>query len=131
MIRNIPNRKNPTYTFAVNEIVRVLNDRPHLLLRITIKGDFFPHRAVDPLIRIITDKDDSIESLFTEVAPDNSAISGYLPIIVRSGTIQFGYEDEVWGTLPLNLDKTLITRLDRKRLAKDVVIVNEAFLKRQ
>lgn len=129
MIRNIPNRKIPIYTHSAKEIVRVLNNRPHLLLRVTIKGDFFPHRAVDPLIRIITSKDDSIESLFTEVASDNSEISGYLPIIVKSGTIQFGYEDEVWGTLPLNLDKTPITRLDRKKLTKDVVIVDEAFLK--
>lgn len=128
MTNKIPFRKTPQYNAQAKEVVRVLNDRLHLLVRIIIDGNHFPFRSVDPLIRIAVGNEKYFNDLFAEVAPDNSKIIGYFPVKIPKGTIEFGYEDEIWGTLPDEFSPESVSRLDRKRLPKDVVIVDDGFL---
>lgn len=130
MTNKIPFRKTPQYNAQAKEVVRVLNDRPHLLVRIVIDGDHFPFRSVDPLIRIATRKEKYFNDLFAEVAPDNSKIIGYFPVNIPNGTIEFGYEDEIWGALPDEFSPESVSRLDRKRLPMDVIVVDDSFLQR-
>ena len=127
MVNKIPFRKTPQYNAQAKEVVRVLNDRPHLLVRIVIDGNHFPFRSVDPLIRIATSNEKYVTNLFAEVAPDNCKIIGYFPVTIPNGIIEFGYEDELWGTLPGEFSPESVTRLDMKKLPKDIVIVNDEF----
>jgi hypothetical protein len=107
----------------------MLNDRPHLLVRIAIDGDHFPFRSVDPLIRIAIGRETYVGQLFAEVAPDQSKIIGYFPVDVPKGSIEFGYEDEIWGTLPGEFVEESVSRLERKRLPKDIVVVDHEFMR--
>jgi len=128
MTNKIPFRKTPQYNAQAKEVVRVLNERPHLLVRIIIDGNHFPFRSVDPLIRIATSNEKHVTNLFAEVAPDNSKIIGYFPVTIPNGIIEFGYEDELWDTLPGGFSPESVVRLDRKRLPNDIVIVDNEFL---
>lgn len=127
MENRIPFRKLPEYKAQSQEVVRVINGYPHLLVRIVIKGDHFPFRSVDPLIRISTKKEKYLCNIFAEIAPDNSYISGYFPVNMYDGVIEFGYEDELWGTIPGDFNTESVTRLDRKKLPKDIIIVNDMY----
>jgi hypothetical protein len=119
----------PELPFEAREVVKEIDDRPHLLVRIEISGGYFPHRAPEPFIRIITGK--KVEtSWFAEISEDNRSLVGYFPTnLPRQGTVEFGYGDEVMGRLKLNFAAKNIARLDRKRLPKDVVVVSADLLK--
>lgn len=124
-------RKLPEYKAQAREVIKVLNDRPHLVVRVEVSGENFPHRAPHPFMRLRTDDDNFLDDLFTEVAPDNSALIGYLPVTIPDGgVIEFGYGAEIWGTVSLGHTTRPMTRLERKRLPKDVVIVDDEFLQR-
>lgn len=131
MENKISYKKQPKYNIQTKEVVRVLNNQPHLLVRIIIKGGYFPFKSVDPLIRIETNKETYSNNLFAEISPDNSKIIGYFPINIQSGTIEFGYEDEIWGSLPGKFNTESITRLDREKLPKNIVITDAGLLHHQ
>ncbi|MCK5115543.1 MAG: hypothetical protein KAR44_03020 [Candidatus Aegiribacteria sp.] len=122
-------RKLPEYKALASEVVRVLNDRPHLLVRIEVSGEHFPDRAPHPFVMINVGKEEYYKDLFTEVSPDNRKIIGYLPINIPSkGVIVFGYGDEIWGTVPGRFTTTSVARLERNRLPKNIMIVDDNFL---
>lgn len=125
-------KKLPEYKVQAREVVRVLNDLPHLLVLLEISGEYFPHRAPHPFVMIKMGEEEYFKDLFTEVSPDNQKLLGYLPINIPSkGVIVFGYGDEIWGTVPGEFDTTSVIRLDRKRLPKKIVIVDDDFLRRK
>lgn len=123
-------RKLPEYKAQGREVIKVLNDHPHLVVRVEVRGENFPHRAPHPFMHIRTDDDNFIDDLFTEVAPDNSALIGYLPVdISDDSVIEFGYGNEIWGIVPVDI-RTSVDKLERDRLPKDIVVVDSAFIKR-
>lgn len=125
-------RKLPEYKALAREVVRVLDDLPHLLVRMEVSGEYFPHRAPHPFVMIKVGEEEYFKDLFTEVSPDNQRLLGYLPINIPSkGVIAFGYGDEIWGTVPGKFDTASVTRLDRKRLPKKIVIVDGDFRRRK
>jgi hypothetical protein len=125
-------RKLPEYKAHVKEVVKVLNDQPHLLVRIEVSGENFPHRAPHPFIRIKVGAEEYFNDLFTEVSPDGQNLLGYLPVnIPKRGIIEFGYGAEIWGNVPAEFHAESVTSLDRKRLPKDIVIVDDEFLQRR
>ncbi|HII81638.1 MAG TPA: hypothetical protein HA261_14910 [Methanosarcina sp.] len=125
-------RKLPEYKVQAREVVRVLDNQPHLLVRMEISGEYFPHRAPHPFVMIKVNEKEYFKDLFTEVSPDNQKLLGYLPINIPSkGVIVFGYGDEIWGAVPGEFDKESVTRLDKKRLPKEIVIVDDDFLRRK
>ncbi|TAL70151.1 MAG: hypothetical protein EPN82_05930 [Bacteroidetes bacterium] len=122
-------RKLPGYKAIAKEVVKEFNDRPHLLVRIEINGEYFPHRAPHPFIRIKVGKEKYFKDLFTEVSSNNQKLLGYLSVhIPKNGIIEFGYGAEIWGTVPIEFSDKSVARLDKKRLPKDIVIVDDKFL---
>jgi hypothetical protein len=125
-------RKLPEYQVQAREVVRVLDDRPHLLVRMEVRGESFPHRAPHPFVMIQVGEQEYFKDLFTEVSADNQSLQGYLPIDVPSqGVVVFGYGDEIWGRVPGEFDAATVTRLDRKRLPEEIVVVDVKFLRRK
>jgi hypothetical protein len=125
-------RKLPEYKALAKEVVRVLDDLPHLLVRIEVSGEYFPYRAPHPFVMIKVGKEKYFKDLFTEISPDNRKLLGYLPVNIPSkGVIVFGYGCEIWGTVPGDFDTASVTRLDRKKLPKNIVIVDDKFLRRK
>src|SRR5688572_10662310 len=61
---------------AADEVLREFGTRPHLMLRIAIRGDSFPHRALEPSARIDLEGK-TVESLFTEVDEDERGMRAY------------------------------------------------------
>jgi len=121
-------RKSPEYTVRTSEVVRVLDKLPHLLVRIEISGEYFPHRAPHPFVMIKIGEEEYFKDLFTEVAPDNQRLLGYLPVnFPPKGIIVFGYGDEIWGAIPREFDSKVVKRLDREKLPKKIVIVENKF----
>lgn len=119
-------RKLPEYKVLAKEVVRIVEDLPHLFTRIEVTGEYFPHRAPHPFVMIKVGEEEYFKDMFTEVSPDNKKLLGYLPINIPSkGAIVFGYGDEIWGTIPREFDEASVTRLDRKRLPKNTVIVDD------
>lgn len=125
-------RKIPEYKAQAREVVKVLDDLPHLLVRLEISGEHFPHRAAPPFVMIHIDEKEYFKDLFTEVSPDNQALIGYLPVnLPPGGSIVFGYGDEIWGTVPGGFDADSVARLDRGRLPENIVIVDDDFVQRR
>jgi hypothetical protein len=126
-------RKLPEYKVQMKEIVKVLNDKPHLLVRVEVSGEYFPHRDAPAFIRLKVRDEEYLNDLFTEVSPDNQKLSGYFPVnLPARGIIEFGYGTEIWGSITAEFGTESLTRLDRQRLPKGLVIVNdESAIKRQ
>jgi hypothetical protein len=123
-------RKLPEYKVLAKEVVRVLDELPHLLVRMEVSGEYFPHRAPHPFVMIKVGEEEYFKDLFTEVSQDNQKLLGYLPINIPSkGVIVFGYGNEIWGTVPGEFDTVSVIRLDREKLPKRIMIVDDDFLR--
>src|SRR5687768_2375784 len=84
-----------------DEVLREFGTRPHLLLRIAIRGDSFPQRALEPFARIDL-QGKAVESLFTEVDEDERGMRAYFATDVPlRGTMTVGYGTEVTAVIPL------------------------------
>lgn len=122
----------PKYEVATKEVVKILNDRPHLLVRMTISGGYFPHRAPHPFIHIRVGEQEYFTDYFAEISDDNRLLIGYLPVdFPEKGVIEFGYGNEIWGTIPDEFSRDSIKRLERKRLPNNILIVDRDFINRR
>jgi hypothetical protein len=125
-------RKLPEYKMTASETVKILSDKPHLLTRIEISGEFFPHRDAPAFVHIRTEREKHVYDYFTEVSPDNQKLIGYLPVDAPTeGVIEFGFGTEIWGSITKRFTPDTLIRLDRKKLPKDLVIVDANFLKQK
>lgn len=115
---------------TAREVIQVLNNKPHLLVRMEIRGEHFPHRAPHPFVHIKNGTNTYFHDYFSEVSPDNQKLIGYLPVdLPTEGIIEFGYGEEIWGSIPEKGSQSSIKRLDRKRLPRDLIIVDADFVK--
>ena len=122
----------PKYEVASKEVVKVLNDRPHLLVRMKISGGYFPHRAPHPFIHLRVGEREYFTDYFTEISDDNQSLIGYLPVdFPEKGVIEFGYGNEIWGTIAGEFSRDSITPLDRRRLPQDILVVDTEFVNRR
>lgn len=123
--------RQPEFRWTGREVVRELNDRPHLLLRVEIRGAYFPLRAPEPFIRIVREEG-TVESWFAEVAEDHAALRGYFPPGTDTdGILEFGYGAKVMGRVGQPFTPKAVERLDRTRLPRDVVEPREMPVQRQ
>ena len=101
---------------AADEVLREFGKRPHLLLRVAVRGDSFPHRALEPFARI-EDGRKSVEALFTEVDDDERGMRAYFGSDVKlEGNLVVGYGTEVTAIIPLARIRASVTRLDPSRI---------------
>lgn len=113
------------------EVVREIDDRPHLLVRIDIRDGHFPQRAPVPFARI-AGRRERVDSWFAEIAEDERTLHAYFPTDVpRSGVLEFGYGATVMGRVSLEFREEAVRRLERERLPKEVVRVSRDLLLQQ
>ena len=118
-------------TWQAQEVVQVVDHKPHLVVQIAVTGASFPHRALVPVMRILEGEKIIAHSWFTEISNDNRALLGYFATdLPDDGTIEFGYPDQL-GRVPVRFDAKAIKRLDRKGLDKEVVDVSIEYLRRK
>jgi len=102
------------------EVVKEVNGKPHLLVRLELQGDYFPSRAIVPMVRIVTDRG-AENAWFTEESPDQRSLIAYFRPGVPAGVIECAYGSEPAVRAPTVLDPTKIARLDPKRLPQGIV----------
>lgn len=123
-------KKIPKFSWSAKEVIKEIDKKPHLLIRIEISGSHFPHRALEPFMKIRVNKEEIMSSWFTDVSRDNSKLIGYFPIDLPSkGVIEFGYGNQVMGIVDEKIDFDVISHLDREQLPEKVVAVSVKYLK--
>jgi hypothetical protein len=126
---DVPDR--PEVSWQAGEVVRDLNDRPHLLTRIQLRGRSFPQLNAQPFVRVLGRRQ-SVESWFAEVADDQSSLTGYFAVNapLAGAVIEWGYGSRVWGRITSPFDERNIQRLNRERLPRNLVPVTEQLIRR-
>lgn len=116
-------------SWRAEEVIKKIDERPHLVVRVEISGTYFPHRATEPFARIVTEKGQIVSNWYANVADDNTRLVSYFPTdLPGRGTIEFGYGGKLMGKIPLAFDFQAVKQLDRKRLPKEVVEVSSKYL---
>jgi hypothetical protein len=116
-------------SWQAQEVVREIAGRPHLLLRVTIRGGYFPQRALVPWVRLAAGEAVPARAWFTEISDDSNELRGYFPTDVSlDGTVEYGYGPQVYGRALDRFDAGAVTRLDRGRLPTDVIDTTRAYL---
>ncbi len=113
--------------WEAREIVRDLDDRPHLLTRVEVTGRPFPIVDRPPFMRLV-DSGSAATAWFVDVAEDGSAVRGYFAEGTEPrGTLEFGAGNDVVARIQIE-GRREIPRLDRGRLPRNVVVVTPDFL---
>ena len=121
----------PEFRWQAAEVVREVDHRPHLLVRVSVTGGFFPHRASPPVMQIAYGNGAYARSWFTQISPDNRTLHGYFaPDLPEEGIIEFGYPDAL-GRVHAAFSEREVRRLLRDRLDKGVVVPTQADLARR
>lgn len=116
--------------WRAQEVIKELDDRPHLLVRIEIIGPYFPHRAPEPFVRILSGERIVAESWFAKVSEDNRKLLAYFPTDVPQGEIiEFGYGSDVMGRIRAGFESGMVKRLEREQLPAEAVEVSTQYLK--
>ena len=101
---------------TADEVLREVGKRPHLTLRIAIRGGSFPLRALELCARLGS-VDKPVKALFAEVDDDERGMRAYFATDVSlRGTLTVGYGSEVTATIPLDRLKLKATRLDEAKI---------------
>jgi hypothetical protein len=117
--------------WSAREVVREIDHAPHLLLRLTVRGEHFPHRAAVPVMRLIADGK-PVDSWFAEIPQEEDGIVGYFAVDAAGDMLEFGYDEGgPLRRLRVSLDKETVERLDRDRLDKEVVETNMKYLQQK
>jgi hypothetical protein len=124
-------RQIPEFTWQAKEVVREVDHRPHLLVRISVSGGHFPQRAMVPVMGITHDGKLVARSWFTEISADEQTLYGYFATdLPGEGVIEFGYAGQPLGRVRARFDGKEIRRLVRERLGREITIVTRATLEK-
>ena len=114
------------------EVIREVDHRPHLLVRVMVEGGYFPHRALVPFVRLIEGEHVVVRAWFTQVVPNSTALAAYFPTdLPDDGILEFGYGPQAMGRVPVPFDAKSIKRLDRTRLSTEVVETTRAYVSKR
>jgi hypothetical protein len=115
-------------TWRAQEVVRVIDRRPHLLLRITITGTTFQQRAAAPFLLVVAGESVT-HAWSTTISDDLRELHGDFPTdLVIEGIVEYGYGARVFGRVAQPLQGGAIARLDRARLPPDIVDATRAYI---
>lgn len=103
-----------TVRMDVREVVKELFEKPHLLIRISIAGPYFPQRSAEPYMRV-----GEVRSNFVEISPDGLRADGYFDRpLPKRGEVVFGYGHDVDLIVPTHFRAEAIQRLDPEKLRR-------------
>jgi hypothetical protein len=109
---------NKDFSIRAQEVVRELDKKAYVLLRVGVVGPHFPHRDSYPFVRIVSE-DGTVESLMAEVSTDQKELRGYFPTDAKlTGRVEFGYASQVLGSIPIR--RIEASKLDSRRIEADV-----------
>lgn len=96
------------------EVVRDIDGKPQLWLRLRLQGPVFTHRALEPIVTV-----GGVTSRCVEIASDGLSVHAYFDRLPPEGAvIEFGYEDGVLYRFPRVFHREGIHVLDHQRLPK-------------
>ncbi len=102
------------FSWTAREVLREIQDRPHLLLRIDVEGPHFPERALVPFVRVVSGRR-VVTALMTEIDDSQTQLRAYFATDVAfKGRLEFGYGSEVLGSFVLR--EPNVVRLDEARI---------------
>ena len=108
-------RKNVKLELA--EVLRDINGRPHVFVRVKLSGWHFPHRAQIPFLLV-----GNTLSTLVIIARDSSSASAYFDRAVPSADrVSLGYGKTIRWDFDIAVDPQTMPRLDRARLPDRVV----------
>lgn len=99
------------------EVLREVDQLPHMLLRIDIRGGRFPQRALHPFARIAS-TGKAVEAHMVEIDDDEAGIRAYFPTDVSlRGALTVGYGSELTAEIPLDRLELRPKQLDEAKIA--------------
>jgi hypothetical protein len=104
------------YQVEAAETLREIGDRPHMLLRIGIRGGHFPHRDAPAFARLES-QGGAVEALFCEVDDDEAGLRAYFPTdVALEGRLVVGFEGDLVAEFALDRLRLEPARLDEQRI---------------
>jgi hypothetical protein len=105
----------------IREVVRDVEERPHVFVRVRLSGWHFPERAPEPFMVI-----GRAVSKFVVIDRDGTGADGYFDAMPsKAKRISFGYGKIVSWDFDVRIDPPKVPRLDRSRLPRGVVDLRE------
>jgi hypothetical protein len=98
--------------WEARQVLRDLNQEPHLLIRVKLGGTYFPQRALEPFAVV-----GKVRSRFVEIADDGLSARAYFgEPLPEGGRIEFGYGEQILLRFPGAFDPGVVECLDPERL---------------
>jgi hypothetical protein len=105
------------YQINAAEILKDIGERPHMLLRISIRGGHFPHRDAAAFARLQQGRRRAIEALYCEIDDDEAGFRAYFPTDVPlAGTLLVGFANDVVAAFELERVQLEPQKLDEGRI---------------
>jgi hypothetical protein len=101
----------------LREVVRDVEGKPHIFVRVRLSGWHFPERALEPFMVI-----GNTVSKFVIIGSEGATADAYFDVRVPTAKrVTFGYGKTVSWDFDVPVVSSRIDRLDRARLEKGVV----------
>lgn len=102
--------------WSSKEVVRDIDGKPHLFVRVTLQGRDFPERALRPYVAI-----GRRQARFVQIVDAGQRLHAYFDAsIPEEGAIEMGYEDGPFVRVPRGFDSRRVARLDKSRLPPEL-----------
>jgi hypothetical protein len=104
--------EHPRLTWQGRFVVRDLLEKPHLFLRLTLRGTYFPNRALEPWVKV-----GDVVSRFARIADGGAQVNAYFDRPPpEHATVELGYGNRVFLRFVERFVFAGIARLERDRL---------------
>lgn len=108
-------------TWTAREVLKDIDDKPHLLVALELRGARFERRGAPTFARILGAQG-TTSSWFARVTDSHDVLVAYFADpLPAQGAIEYGYGNTVAGRIPLPFQKEAVERLDRGSLPKGTV----------
>lgn len=104
------------YEVDAAETLREIGEIPHMLLRISIRGGYFPHRNAATFARIHGERKVT-NAIYSEIDDDEGGFRAYFPIdIPLMGMLVIGFGDDIVAEIEFDRLKLEPLKLDVRRI---------------
>ncbi len=109
---------DPNLRWHAKEVLRDIDERPHLMVRIRLSGAHFPQRGAEPFVRVGT-----VRSKLVLIDDDELGVRAYFDEpIPANAMIEYGYGEQVTYRVRRKFAPSRIEQLDRARLPRNTRI---------